>query len=314
MAQAAATTPTPFDQAYGYYQAQNGGALAQLGVNDAMLGMDAARAEGQYGLAQQYGQEDMGFGQRGYDLDMQGIAIDQGAAGRQYDMYGNLLGLGQANLGRELGLLDQSQGLYEDSAARAQQYIMEQLGFNETGYGLDVGNINQNTLMETRGQRDDAAARGANTTAGNRWALEDINMTGDYQLGQAELDFTSTNASLNDQGDQVREQLARQLLGIEGERGDLQYGWDTQKLSLGEQQAQAQDAQRHLGIRAEEAGLSRDQLMSGIQRQLQQSQLDRFFGIQDVLAALDSNDIQRQQLAEQIIRQATAATAGGYFG
>lgn len=306
--------PSPFDQAYNYYTAQNGAAMAQLGLADSMGMTDIAQANANADLMERYGQQDIGFGNRQYDLTMGGIGIDRDTANRQYGYYGQLSGMANANLARQLGLLDESSGLYRDSAARQQAYIGQQQGFNTEGYNLDVGNINQNHQTALRQQREQAAMSGSNTSFGNRWALGDIAGTHQYQLGQADLGRRETDAGLVDQGRSVQEQLARQLLGIKGERGDLQYSNTREQLGYREQQAQTQDRLRHLDIRAGEAGLTRDQMQSGIQRQLERSQLDRFFGVADVLAALDSNDIQRQQLAEQIIRQATAGVASGMFG
>lgn len=372
-----------FDSAYSYYSGMNAPAMAQLGVSDAGLGLQAAQYNAQFGAAQRYAGQDYGFGQRQYDLGMLGLQgqrddagtqlgfgnrrldnqgfdaqaqygfdnrrldVREGAANRQIDYFGTLMGWNTEDLGTRKNFIDRFQGLAEDSAARQQGYVGQRKGFNQRGYDLDVGNIEQNTDTDLRRQRNEAAAAGAGTSSGNRADVADIYGTEGFQLGKAKLSFDDVLAGLNNESAGIREQLANQLLGFDQDRSELDMGYRRDQLGLGNQIAGERDnlanigidrdqnrygldstmrdiglsreelganynsTMRDLDIRGGELGLTRDQMAASIQRQLENASLDRFFGVADVMNALNSNDIQRQQLAEQIVRQATA-NAGAF--
>lgn len=292
--------------AYDYFQGQAAPALAELDQADALGALAQQQITAQYGLDVGNLNSQLDFGMEAIGYQQQGNQIDMAAAGRQAAYYAQLMGMSTDALARRLGYINEAEMLANQSHDRQQAYIGQQHGFNATQLGLSEAEINQAYGTNMRLQLDDAAARGANTTGGNRAAVGDIKGTRIIDLGSANLQFDQQGANLDNQSADLREQLAEQLLGFRQDREELQYDYDREQLSLEEQIAQQHDREQQLAIRAQELGLSARELQQQIQYQLSSAGLSSFFGVADVIAALNSNDIQRQMIAEQIIRQATA--------
>lgn len=294
------------DAAKAFYTQLNGPQLARFGVNSASLNLQRGQLQANHALQNRYLNQDLAFGDRQHDLQLAGVNIDRGGANRQLGYLSQLMGMNTADLNRRLGFIDQHQGLAQESAGRQLGYVDTRRGIENEALGYDIGNIQEQFQREQRSQRDDAAARGAGTSPGHRLAIEDIGEDRQYRLATRLLESKATKAGLTNEEFGVREQLARQLLGFNEQRGDLNSQYARDQLGLQNQQANTRDQLKHLDLRAQEVGLSREQMRSAIQRQLEASNLDMFFGVQDIENALGSNDLQREVLADQILRQAIA--------
>lgn len=308
------------DMAMQYFTGLAGTDYAQLGLSDAQLATQQAKLNAGYNLTSKYANQDLGFGNQRLDLQQQGVGVERGANMRQIEYYAKLMGMNTADLARRMGYVDEAQGLAYKSFGRENQYIDQQHGFvgrqlsnANLGFDYSTASVLQAGQTGLRDQRDAAAAGGSYATAGNRDRLSDVRGTQAQGLGQidvgrkgARLDYDTSKAGLKNQRGDLKDQLSEQLLGFKSQRGELKSDYGRDQLSLKEQQAKLNDSNKMLDIKSSEIGLSRRELSSSIQRQLEKAGLDRTFGVQDVMAALQSNDIQRISLAENIIRQATA--------
>lgn len=217
------------------------------------------------GLQQQAGMYagQFGMSQAGFDLARQ--AMMQGT---------------QADQAR-LNLQPQYDQIEREAIYRQTMGLNDQnnLAYRQLGNQLEGFDLQQKSAWERTGQaqtaaKSDATVRGAMSGRG-------INRT----MGDIQTD------------------LANQLTGIDIGRDDAKMGFEAGQLSRAEQRAALADKNKMLDIKAQEYGISRQQIEASLSQGLAKLGLDQVADINRIMEMLSSNDIQQRAAAEQIFRQ-----------
>lgn len=223
-------------------------------------------------------------------LQGEGIGIDKEAIGREIAYYSNLLGLSEEDFKRTSGTLDTLGTLASEALALQLQ-----------GIGVDETSAKQLADVNTRQVLSDATARGAVPAPGTQQAFTDIQ----NQLVN-QLEAFGINRKESERG------FRELMTNLTERKGQLGTDFQRETLGLKNKQQQARDAEKQLGLRAKDLGLQKDQLRTALQQGLAKLNLDTVISIDELMGAIVGGDFKQQQIAEDIIRQAT--DAAGYFG
>lgn len=227
-------------------------------------------------------------------LDLQGT-IDQNHLGQFYAQ--NQLAQSQAGQNGSFANQDYGLGMENIGNQRAgigidTNYWQQMLASNGTLanlsnqlLGLNTQDITNQAQAATRNQTSQAVANGALQAKNTVSNLADIITQRDLGIGKAQNQNQTMLTNLNQQDYRYQRAIdmnANQLKGLD--------------------------------ITAKQLGLSRDKALASINQGLARLNLDNTIGAQDLFDAMQSNDYQRQQIADQIIREATQGYSAGYFG
>lgn len=195
-----------------------------------------------------------------------------------YDLARQKLALQQQGLG-----VDRNAAGRQVGNANALEALANQLYGNQmAGYGLDKTQAWQGADQSGRAANSSATARGAMNAPG---------------IGRSQTDIAN--------------HLAGQLqqIGLGEQRAKI--GLDQTKVGLAEQRASAGDRQRSIDLMAKGLGLDGKQLQNQLKAGLSNLGLDTLVKSNDLFDAMNGTDIQRQQLAIQILNQALSSTGLG---
>lgn len=308
-AQNMAVAQAQFAPALGQIGLNQQGARNQLGYNQISYGI------GQNELNQQYGNA---MGHLG--LMQQGLGIDRAAIDRQLGYYGNLSGLSTQDYQRELGYIANLLGLNTQDYNREYGYThtledlaFELLGLQNRGFDIDTVMAQQGAQVGERKARSSATARGAVNTPGLGFDLTDIANELTNRLGQIDVgrnmagrSFRETQAGLKNKRGALGTGYQREALGLENRRGALGTGYQREQLGYAEQQAQLRDNAAQLDLRAKDMGITATEYRQRLDNGLARLNLQNVMTVDQLMSAITSGDFQKQQIAEQIIRQAAA--------
>lgn len=152
-------------------------------------------------------------------------------------------------------------------------------------YGFNTQEITNQAQGATRNQISQSVAAGSLQAKNTVANLADIITQRDIGLGKAKNALDSTLNSLDER------------------RLGLQRSADLNANQL-----------KQLDITAKELGLSRDKALAAISQGLARMNLNSVIGAQDLFDAMQSNDYQRQAIANQITMEATRGYEMGLFG
>lgn len=240
-------------------------------------------------------------------LWQQTFGVDQALLENQYDSLYAQMGLTDANFDAQRGMLQSDYAMRQadlaagrganqidlNSIPRQLAYYDQLGGLQSQSYdnllaqlGIRREGVQAQSDIDTRGVKSDATARGAFATIGTRRKIDDI-------------------------GGELRRQLG--LIGTQEREGGIQLA--TQRLSNAEQQAKLRDRQSTLQLTAQNYGVQAGQLELQLQQGLTRLGLDQAMSIGELMDALNSNNLQQQQLAGQVVDMAmqTGPIVNGQF-
>lgn len=274
---AAATQAPGYGAALAYYQGQYEPQQAYLDLQQTQQRNKIGQLYAANGLNGSQAGQNSQFANQDYSLGLQGLGVDRNNVGIDNDYYNSLQSLVNNDLSGSLG--------YQDIVGGLAQKLL----------GLQQGAVNQTYDTNRRNQISSTVATGGAQSLMNIKGLQDIYGVQQNQLGQLQQGYESTQAQIAEAKRNAQTSADRETLGIQHD------------LKLNDNQLAALD------IKAKELGLSRDKALAGIQQGLAKMNLDTTLSVGDVLDAITSGDFQRQQIGEQIIREAQSAYGGGYF-
>lgn len=234
----------------------------------------------------------------------------------------------QQGLGLSQGIQGPALAINEQQAAR----LAGQLGMTDAAYGTALGALNQGAAADlaklSLGPQYDAIERSAIyrqiaglndldrlafQALGNQYKGFDIQKLSAWQEAarnqEAARSSATARGAMTAPGIQrtfrdIQHQLANQLGGIEVQRESARLGALEGQMSRTEQKAKLADRNKALDIKAKEYGIDASKISANLSQGLAKLGLDRFTDINSILDALNSNDLQRVAIAEQIFRDA----------
>lgn len=245
------------------------------GPRDQLLQGQLANQRARMGMTVGNQQYQSGILNRGYDLDLAGIAnqeatlgIDRDAIARQLAGIGQIGDLDERALDAESGYLGELLGLSGDELSLAQRIARFQAD------------------RARRGLTSDMAARGGYISPGYREGQQDVNTELAQQLERAQLGQD------------------REVIGIRNRMMGIGLDRERGRLGREEDAAKLRDRERALDIQARDYGLSRDRLRVQLEQGLARLSLDAVMDVNQLMDMVNDTQIERRLLAEQIIREA----------
>ncbi len=220
-------------------------------------------------IAQQQDRTRFGIG-----LNEAGLATDSGIMRGLFGDDMAKLGFDNQRRGIERNdLLAQLGGLNKDMG-----FADERFGLANKGFDIDERGARRGAEINTRNTKSQAIPRDASTSEFTRLRLAD-----------------------------TQNELANQLGGIGLGRQGADLTRREKKAQIEQQKASTDAALKTLDTRAAEAGLDASIYKRKLEEGLQKLSLDSRIGVQDLMMALESGDIENMMLAEKILAQANAA-------
>lgn len=199
------------------------------------------------------------------------LAFNQGAL--QQDANAQLAKL---NLGPEYDAIQRNANLRGiGSIQELDKLAYQALGVQAGQFDLGRKEAWQQAYTQGRNVRSDATVRGAVGGRGYKFSMDEIQRGLANQLQN--IDFQAEGAKIN---------------ALEGQVGRK------------EQIAQLEDRNKMLDIKAKEYGIDKQQIEANLQQGLAKLGIDNFMSTNQLLDALNSNDLQKQAIAQQIFRDA----------
>lgn len=224
----------------------------------------------------------LGTTQAGYDLAVG--AAQQGAAAD----------LAKVNLGPQYDAIERAGNLRQMGVLDQQGNLAyRMLGSQFQGFDLQKLQSWQDAAKHQHAAMSDATARGAVTGRGIKRTFGDI-----------------------------QHDLANQLTGIDINKYQATNQAQSQQLTRNEQKAQLEDRNKTLDIKAKEYGIDRSKIQANLEQGLARLGIENSVTVNQILDALNSNDVQRMGIAHQIFNDAmtysdffmTTNPAGGSSG
>lgn len=232
-------------------------------------------------------------------LQQQGNQIDQSAVGRQSSYYDQLYGLDQQDTGRNIGyqnqlsdFLNQQYGVTTGVHSSTLQQLLNQASQFKNQAGRQVEDNNSSN-----------AATGSYTSQGHR--QQDTRTSQDLAYQLANNSQQTKQENLGFLGATIEKNKGQ--AGITNTIAGLSSDLTRSGLSHSEQEAQLQDRGQQLQLQAQGFGLTGEQYANTLQSGLASLNLNQAVTIGQLMDAASSTDMQRQQLAIQIIQQALSA-------
>lgn len=179
---------------------------------------------------------------------------------------------------QDYGLGMEKIGLDRGAVGIDTEYQQKMAEYAQTLLGLNKADITTQAGTATRNQTSEAIANGALQSKNNIATLTDITMQRDNAIAKATNAYDQTKAGID------------------------------RSLAMNENQLQ------QLDVVAKELGLSRDKALAAINQGLQNLNLDTMISARDITDALMSGDVQRMQIANQVIMEGNRAYESGAFG
>lgn len=206
----------------------------------------------------------LGYGDAQYGMDVGNLNQNAALDRARLGLQQNNIGVDRDAIGRQLGVSDQLQAL------------ANQL------FGLNGDTLDANVRTAGRGfdnaQRSAVSSRVANGGVGSVGMRQDLTEIG-AQRGDTFGQFLRDRAGL----------------GVQQQQSDINFKEDKAKLN---------DRLKALDNEAGKLGIDRKQLETNLQQGLAKLGVDHLFSTNDLIDAMQSNDIDRQALAQSIFREA----------
>lgn len=205
--------------------------------------------------------------------------------------------LTQNRLAGQLGYTDAQYGLDTGQLNTQAGFDRSRIGLSREGIGVDQNAINRQIGVNSQLQN----------LANQLFGLNRTELDKDYNTSQRKLlsNATAKGAVSFGQGfAKDRADIYGKLL-LDVQRGDVEK--NKSDVNFGENKAQLEDRRKQLDLRAKGLGIDAGELESRLSNGLQRLGVDRFFRWQDIMDAMQSNDLQRRAIAEQIYQQALEA-------
>lgn len=283
--------PNPNDPARAYIDRVRGNP-GSFGVQGMGVGTPVDRSK----LQSQYAAEDFTRGLALAQQFFQGQYEPQMALQQAYrDQLAGRLGFAEVNFGQQQGNLRDQHGIdiakleldqrgigiergannrQIGNANTLEQLARQLLGNTQKGFDVDAREALQGFFANTRRAKSDATSRGAMNAPGTR------------------TNFAEIGDTYNNSKDRIG--LGREQAGL---------GFQRERVGLSEQRAAARDRNAMLDLRGEGLGLDRKTLSNNLEQGLSRLGLEQWVTVNDLLDAMNSSDIEKRSIAEQIFRQ-----------
>lgn len=205
--------------------------------------------------------------------------------------------LTQGRLAGQLGYTDAQFGLDTNQLNQQAGFDRSRIGLSREGVGVDRASLDRQIGVNSQLQN----------LANQLLGLNKTELGKDYNTSQRKLlsNATARGAVSFGQGfADDRADIYGKLL-LDTQRGDVEQ--KKSDINYSENKAQLEDRKKQVDLRAKGLGIDAAELESRLSSGLQKLGVDRFFRWQDIMDAMQSNDLQRRAIAEQIYQQALEA-------
>lgn len=202
-----------------------------------------------------------------------------------------------------------------DRAYNAQlAYLGQQWNQNEQGYGLTADRLQQANTMQKFGIGSDATGRGAGTSLAAQLGFQNADKEYQNQLSQAGLQRDQTRSGIQNQDTQTHEAMNQSYGSYLDQNASLQHQIDNGYQQMVENKAQNADKIATLNNQANSYGVQAQKLYAMYQQGIQQLNLDQYMTADKLLDMMNSNNMDKVALAENISRSALDAASQMYSG
>lgn len=287
----------------GLYRANLAPEFAAFNQRDQSLASQLGMLNGAYGQAASGQRASYNAGVNKINIQLESLNPQYQSLWRQGDYYNARQGVQDNRLGTNLDYNDYEStnygylrnDLFTDFQARAKQY------------DLDQARTDENYAYDKQKAWSDAIARGGAVSPGFQGDLSHLGSERDYAQNSLNQNRALLWSDLHKglvQNDLQQAQLANQ-------RQNLLYDNQLEHLDTDEQQARLRDRETELDYQAKLLNADKNVLAAQLQSGLANLNLNRAVSVGGIMDAMSSNNLQRQQLAGQVMMQALQASYMG---